>query len=61
MIETVVYAHMDAEGFIVEHGGALRTGPFKSWERAVRWYERELDKELRPDEEQKQAGERLAS
>lgn len=40
---TTVYATMDAEGYIVEHDGALKTGPFKSWQRAVDWYREELD------------------
>lgn len=42
----IVYGYLDGEGYVVEEGGSLRTGPFKSWEDAVRWYRRELDLDL---------------
>jgi hypothetical protein len=33
-------------GYVVEHGGMLKTGSFSSKERAVEWFARELDAEL---------------
>jgi hypothetical protein len=42
----------DGRGWVVEHDGMLRTGPFADWERAREWFREELDRELpeEPDE-----------
>lgn len=40
-----------ADGFyVVEHGGALKTGAFRDWGHAREWFRRELDIEL-PEEQ----------
>ena len=36
----------NGRGYVVEHGGQLKTGSFSSRERAIEWFARELDAEL---------------